>query len=491
MVDPNAGNTTSGNIQALVSRVDYGISMVRMMDITQGIFNFNFFGSGTMMSNTIGFEITDSLDAFYKIGKVVLADEDAFNELMPLTGNEVIAIRYKNMVSSINSGEKIVYFRIFSVDETDNFMNQNAKPSSKFIVLNLAEFPAFDMLSLSAVYKSYPDNKNYVSTIAQDMLKAIPNIEKYYAIQNVDKTQGTLSFWIPHWTPMKTLKYLQQYAMSDDNLPMYVLRIEQSDMKTSSSASQLQSMSFTSVYSLLQSASGRVYSTIKAEQRYRDPDVANDPTAIDPSPSADQDKNNTPQDVILAKRIISADGSMTYAGMNGFTLVSRDAVDGCITYPSTYRDFMSDYNSLGFYGVYPTDPNKVWGNQWSKYSPTHLPSKNADIINAYQSNIYARRTLLGAEKAVLFCYVNEFRKPGELATLMLPSGNPANMLDFMRSGNYLTWSVTDKVMASGEGVSEVMVVRDSYHLPDGVSGFLPKLSSSLTNANISSLNPLS
>ena len=339
------------------------------------------------------------------------------------------------------------------------------------------------MLSLSAVYKTYPDNKNYVSTFVQDMLQAIPNITKYYMINNVAQTSGELGFWIPHWTPMKTLVYLQQYAMSNTNLPMYVLRIEQADMTTSSSASQLQTMSFVSVYDKLQASSGRVYSTIKSEVRYRDTNVANDPSALPPNPSADQDKNNTPQDVILAKRIISADASMSFAGMNGFTLISRDAVDGCASYPITYQSFMSNYNSLGFYGAYPTDSNKVWGNQWSQYSQTHLPAKNADIINAYQSNIYARRTLLGAEKGILFCYVNEFRKPGEMATLMLPSGNPANMLDFMRSGNYLTWSVKDKVMASGEGVSEVMVVRDSYHLPDGVSGYLPKLSSSLTTTS--------
>ena len=142
MTDPNAdGNNISGNIQSLVSHIDFGISMVRMTDITKGINNLNFFASGTMLANCIGFEVSDSLDTFYKTGKIYLADEDAFCELMPLTGMEVIALRYKNMVSSINSGEKIVYFRIFSVDETDNFMNQNAKSASKFIVLEPCRVP--------------------------------------------------------------------------------------------------------------------------------------------------------------------------------------------------------------------------------------------------------------------------------------------------------------------------------------------------------------
>jgi hypothetical protein len=230
-------NTLRANIQELVSHVDFGISIVRMTDISQGINSFNFFSSGTMLQNCIGFEVTDSLDSFFKTGKIILADSDGLNEIMPLTGQEVIAIRYKNLVSSVSSGEKIVYFRIFSIAETDNFMDQNAKSSSKFIVINLVEFPAFEMLTLSSVYKTYPNNMATVSTIVQDMLSSIPYIQSYYQLANVLPTRGNFRFWIPYWTPLKTLKYLQQYAMSQLNEPMYVLRINQGDMTSSSNAS--------------------------------------------------------------------------------------------------------------------------------------------------------------------------------------------------------------------------------------------------------------
>lgn len=468
------GNTLRANIQELVSRVDFGVSLRRMDDISKGIDAFDFFGKDSMLPNCIGFEITDSLDSFFKTGKIVLADETALNELIPLTGNEVIGIRYKNLVSNVDSGEKICYFRIFSISESDNFMNANAKSSSKFIVLNLVEFPAFEMLGLAAVYKTYPNNTAKISNIIFDMFSNIPYITKYYQVKKVLPTKGYMNFWIPHWTPIKTLSYLQQYAVSELNEPMYVLRIQQDQMDTRSNSHKKQSLNFTSVYNLLQNAAVRTYSTIKSEQKYRNTNVNN--STGKSKPSAEDDKNNSPQDVILAKSIISSDASMSYAGLNGFTLIARNE-KGTKSFPITYKEFTKTYKSLGNHGVFPTEYNKVWGNQWSKYTNTHLNPDNEDLIEAYQNNLFSRRTMLGAEKATIYCYVNELRKPGEKAHLILPSGDPDKIVDFMRSGAYLTWSVTDRVMASGEGVSEIKVVRDSYYIIDNVKGYLPTLNS--------------
>jgi hypothetical protein len=482
-------NNLRANIQELVSRVDFGVSIRRMDNIEKGIDGFDFFGKNSMLANCIGFEVTDSLDSFFKTGKVVLADETALNELLPLTGNEVVAIRYKNLVSDVASGEKIVYFRIFAITETDNFQNANAKSSSKFIVLNLVEFPAFEMFSLSAVYKSYAGNNQKISKIIFDMLSEIPFIDKYYQLKNPLPTKGTMDFWIPHWTPMKTMTYLQQYAVSQLNEPMYALRITQDQMDTRSNSYKKQSLNFTSVYNLFNNSGTRTYSTIKAEQRYRNVNVAGTGSGTDttsPTPSAEDDRNNSPHDVILAKSIISNDASMSFAGLNGFTLIGRNQ-NGTKSFPITYQSFMSNYKVMGKYGVFPVDPNKVWGNQWSKYINTHLDPDNKEIIEAYQNNLFSRRTLLGAEKALIYCYVNEFRKPGEKANLILPSGDPEKIIDFMRSGSYLTWSVTDKVMASGEGVSEIKVVRDSFYLIDNVKGYLPSLNSNQTNKTLTTI----
>jgi hypothetical protein len=256
-------------------------------------------------------------------------------------------------------------------------------------------------------------------------------------------------------------------------------------MDTRSNSYKKQSLNFTSVYDLLQNPNARTYSTIKAEQRYRTTNVAGD-TNASPSPNAEDDKNNSPQDVILAKNIMSSDASMSFAGLNGFTLISRNQ-NGTKSFPITYKEFMKNYKSLGQHGVYPTEPNMVWGNQWSKYTNTHLDPDNKELIEAYQNNLFSRRTMLGAEKATIYCYVNELRKPGEKANLILPSGDPDKIVDFMRSGSYLTWSVTDKVMASGEGVSEIKVVRDSYYLIDNVKGFLPSLNSIEQTKNIQTI----
>ncbi len=482
---PDQGsNTIRANIQELVSRVEFGVSIRRMEDISKGFGEngFDFFGKNSMLANCIGFEMTDSLDSFFKTAKIVLADETALNEFIPLTGNEVVGIRYKNLVSNTTSGEKIAYFRIFSISESDNFMNANAKPSSKFIILNLVEFPAFEMFGLAGVYKSFPNNKAKISDIIDKMLSDIPFISKYYQVQKTTPTKGEMEFWIPHWTPIKTMSYLQQYAVNTNNESMYVLRITQDEMDTRANSYKKQSLRFTSIYDLMRKLNGRTYSTIKSEQKYRN---AYDTTAK-PNPTATEDKNNNPMDVILTKNIVSSDASMLFAGLNGFTLIARNE-NGTKSFPVTYKDFMQTYKALGHHGVFPTESNMVWGNQWSKYTNTHLNPDNLDIIEAYQNNIFSRRTMLGAEKATIYCYVNEMRKPGEKANLILPSGDPAKIVDFMRSGAYLTWSVTDRVMASGEAVSEIKVVRDSYYMIDNVKGFLPSLNSSEKDKNLSTI----
>ena len=116
------------NISELVESCTYGVSMVKLDDFSKGFDGLKLFSPGTLLPGVIGVEITESLGQYFKIGKIILHDQTQLAEFYPFTGNELVAIRYKNKANDENSGEKRCYFRVFDIHQVDNFRNMNANP---------------------------------------------------------------------------------------------------------------------------------------------------------------------------------------------------------------------------------------------------------------------------------------------------------------------------------------------------------------------------
>ena len=167
------------NISELVESCTYGVSIVRLNDFSKGLDGLKFFTKDTMLGSQIGVEITDSLAQYFKVGKLIIHDQTQLAEYMPLTGNELVAIRYKNKANDENAGEKIVYFRIFDIQHMENTRFVNASPGSKYIILHLVEFPAFDLFTTSAIYKTFDKNESKISDIVFNCLNDIKYIKEY------------------------------------------------------------------------------------------------------------------------------------------------------------------------------------------------------------------------------------------------------------------------------------------------------------------------
>jgi len=479
------------NITELVESCTYGVSIVRMEDFANGFDGHKLFSKGTMIPSIIGIEVTDSLGQYFKVGKIVLADQTQLAEFFPFTGNELIAVRYKNKANDENTGEKIVYFRIFDIEHVDNFNVINANPGSKYIIIHLVEFPAFEMLATASIYKTYPDNKAKISDIVFDGLKSLKYIDKYYNIENPEPTKGTINFWIPNWSMIKTLKYLQSFAVNEKNEPFYVFTIRQDDMSSRTGAIKHPTIHYNSIFKFLKGKAARTFSSQRSEQKLRDPtsDTNGDAAKTKPTPSAKDDKNNSPPDVILGRMQKSFDGSMLFFGMNGETIIGRDAIKGTSYFATTFESFLQEYTGLGMWSVYQKDVNtKSWGNQWSSIKTSSFGPTDADTnqIQNYFRNLYSKRIMLGANRIIIYSYTSEFRSPGEKVNLKLPSSDKETGIDLMNSGDWMIWSITDKISSSGRAVSEIELVRDSYFLIDNsrINNFIPRMQTLSSNSDI-------
>ena len=480
--------TQRQNITELVESCTYGVSIVRMDDFSKGFDGLKLFASGTLIPSVIGIEITDSLGQYFKIGKIILHDQTQLAEFIPLTGSELVAIRYKNKANDENSGEKICYFRIFDIQQIDDYKFANAKPGSKFLVIHLVEFPAFDMFSTATIYKTYKDNNAKISDIVYDSLSSINFISSYYNIEKPQPTQGTIDFWIPNWTLVKTLKYLTPYAVNENNEPFYVFSITQDDMSTRTSSLKHQTIHYNSIFKNLKGKATRTFSSQRAEQKLRDTydGTTDDTPSNKPTPSAKDDKNNSPPDVILGRMQKSFDGSKLLFGMNGETIIGRDALEGTSYFATSFESFLQNYSALGMWSVYQKDANKKsWGNQWATVNNTFLgPTafKN-NQVQSYFRNLYAKRMMLGANRMIIHTYTNELRKTGEKVNLKLPSAEREVGIDLMNSGDWMIWSITDKITSNGASVSEIELVRDSYFLipNDRINNFIPRVKTLSSN----------
>lgn len=439
--------------------IKVGIRRLKNGDITNGYEKFSGFDKciTSMVSN---FEIVDSLENMFRIGKITLLDPYNYREVAPLTGNEIFTISYKNGISDSGAPEKIINFRIFTMKEIK--ASGTKMGGNKSIEIILVEFPIFDLLTANAVYKTYKIEDNYdpyqrISDIVSDSLNLVPNLNKWYQF-DIEKTpKNNINFWIPNWTPMKTINYLKTLATSEKTgFPYYMFHTMNGDGKDFDLNKPV--ITFKSIYSM-----------VKDEKKIRKYSLTDAATMNKPI-SVDEDvakKISTPKqstcnlaDVILGYYYDIFDGSrISFGGLSGETKTSFDYLEDNNYYGSDYSDFIDkNYKSISPFVLH----SQRYGNQWSRMYPTAWRKKEADLLmKQYSYNEYAKNTLMGGTRCTAVTRVYENRTPGERADLLLLSGDDEQQADLMMSGHWITWSITDKFDGS-EAYSEVVFIKDSF-----------------------------
>lgn len=457
-----------GSVDNVINYCEFEVSVIRQPSLDSDHSDVSYFEN--VLTNVISIEVRESVDQFYRTAAVTIADRSSLREIIPLTGNEVVSVSYKNRLhSSISSlKRKIIHFKIFHIEEHENLENRSSRAGGSYITLHLVEWPAFDFLS-SIIYQTFPishmpEQGEKASTLVENMLKGIHGFENFYDI-SVDASPDTLrfnNFWVPRWTISKTLQYIAQFMISANSQPYYFFGIRSSPEGGGSKPKAF----FHSIYSYFNSEHFRTYSTSKPDSLMNKvaPSTVGDTSEQNGKlPKPEDDTNYDPLDYIAAKSIEFGNANKVFQNMlHGRTIVNYDYREGNQHRSLDYRNFMKNYTTLGPTLAHPTDMN--FGNQWKIYET--VPYNNEGMTEAYLRNKMAR----GAFKEsflTAICPVNETRTLAEKAALLLPSPIKDRPIDFQMSGRWMTYSVIDIIAANGFATSQVTFARDSFWLTEG------------------------
>lgn len=458
-------------IDELINKTILSVYISRVPDLATKHENIDYFN--TVLTNVISIRIKDSTDSYFRTATLLLSDRVAFRMTAPLTGNEIISVKYKNHLYSTDASipNKVIHFRVFDIEEYEDNTEQNSNNGAKFLKLELVEFPAFDFLSYNEVYKT-SSREMPISDYIADMLNNIPNLKSHYDI-DVEPCQSDLSmnFYSPNWTAVKNIEYLKKFMIDKNGRGMWSFNIESSDKDN-----KRPTMTFDSILSSLDSDGYRTYSSLKSDTYFKPPNRADGPkTSIDKSiRSFADDKEYAPLDYIAEKNVIKwGNATKLMSGYIGKTMANYSFDTGANYSSIDYSSFIKNYKSLGKFSTLPA--NQKLGNQWSSFG--YMPFNNSKLVEAYNKNTFFDSHF--RQMCVqIKCPLNQTRKNGETAFLYLPnppsSGEP---YDTMMSGKWLTWDIDDYILGDGSSYSIITMYRDAFWIVNNKDKFLYELSS--------------
>jgi len=448
MVDIDTTNSQTNPFDSVL-RAAYAVYITRLKSFKDQ--SYNDLSESTILETAFKIEIQDSMDMYFRTAKVWFFDRYSIREIMPLTGNEIVTIKYKNMAQPSATVEKIMHFQIQSISEIPNLQEYNK--GSNITLMNLVEAPAFSFLTNNCVYKTYPwDTKMKVSDLVNDCLLSVPGLVNWYDIdiEETSNAEGAkFRFYNPNWTPMKTINYLKKFAISQkDDFPYYTFFIE--PPKTKSGKPKIH---FKPVYKYMTEKGRHTISSHFQQEVYRSAQGDLNNLARDFSKENDYEIFNTMQ----SRQFDYFHRAKTaFAQMSGETFYTFDYINDNKYFALDYSTFKNTYQGLGQKQLHSMN----YGNQWASHRP-HSFTDNLRLLNM-KRNEMAYNTIHSGIACTAEMTINNFRNVGHLADVIFKTSLDQNSgVDYMMSGLWLIWGQTDE-MQDGAARSKVIMVKDGF-----------------------------
>ena len=443
-----------------VRNAGYSIGISRHSDLTQTYESVDFF-KYRIEDSVVSFEIHDSLDMYFKTAKMITTDRFASREFLPLTGNEIISIKYKNSVHPQGTPEKTIHFYINDIKEVQN--TEEWDRGSNILSFNLVEAPIHFFLTSNSIYKTYswdggskntnPKRAKTIYDIMNDTINLIPNIRNWYEIeieQTLDTEEDKTNFFIPNWSPIKTLNYLRKFAVNKDGLPYYVCYV-----RPSYEHGKKPTIVCKSIYSLMKQKDYHIFSSQYAQHTNRNPQGSEEPVRdINVGENDKYDIANT----ISNKRFNYFNRLKTSFGqMSGETFSTFDYINDNKYVAFDFNTFRSKYSGLGQYFLH----SSTYGNQWSQFR--HHSFNDPKKLLTMKQNEFAANTIQSSISCQLDMTMNQLRSPGQTADIIFKSAFKDTYVDQMMSGRWLIWGQVDSLSSFGaQAGSYVVCVKDGF-----------------------------
>lgn len=468
---PNADHTL------LQQTVNYTVGICRVDTLDKSYDSIDWFEY--VLPSVVMFEVIESMEMHFKTGKCLIYDPSKIRKQIPITGNEVITIKYRNALHGSDTPPKIVHFRIFNVQETQDDLKPNY-PHLSYLMLNLIEFPAFEMFAIPHIYKTWDwedDGENTQGVVISDAVKelledSVHNFKNWWDLEVDDTTsedEDKVLFYSPNWTVMQSINYLSQFAQKQGKkYPNYYFKTVQPDEE-----GKKPKIHFKSIYSSMEGGA-RPYQTQEPEQMYRNT-VTGEEGPQKPEPE-DGDTFD-PVDTILQYSFDWGNSNQLYANISGETLINWDAKESVHYLAYDFEKFINEYKGLGFYSTWMDKPGRdKKGVQWNRFYA--CPWKKKKQAQNFMRNSMFRKYFNNSIKVATKCHVNALRKCGENSRLFFTNYENEERIDLMFSGNWICWEIRDIIHGSGNAASEITFLKDSFFVePENPSNYVKKIDS--------------
>jgi hypothetical protein len=112
-------------------------------------------------------ELHASINGMYRYGSISLFDDGGIRESLPLTGNEIITIMYRNSYKTDSGSQPtIIHFNIFDIEEETYYPTamDSKRFTTKLLKLHIIECPFFLLYNQNLWQKSYGKDTGEEST---------------------------------------------------------------------------------------------------------------------------------------------------------------------------------------------------------------------------------------------------------------------------------------------------------------------------------------
>ncbi len=426
-----------------------------------------------VLAGVFRIEIEEQLDSYFRTAKVYISDRQTLLSLLPLTGNEIITIRYKNalIVDDSNTeglSPKILHFSISNITNSTNTLDGIEK-GSRIFILNLVEAPAFSLLTNKSIYQTFsiasgkkgdsthPIRSLTYSDIMESALlggdkKQNPQklLDKWYDIEieeSLKREECKVDFYIPNWTISKTLNYVKMFSVNKNNYPFYIFYITPPEKEGLKAKIHLKSL-----YTLFENKDFHIFSQNFVPESYR-------PT-IGKTEKFDDYENDqqgfNPLNVYFDIKINYFNIIQTaFYGLSGETFAIFDYIEDNKYIAYDYYTFVENHKGLGDVSLHAFD----YGNQWSNLRP-HSYIEPQRLVNK-KRNEFAKNQLQSALSCAIHCTINHNRQIGQMIDIPIRAALHDSFEDRTFSGKWLIWGQRD-VMTLNNSYSICHVVKEGF-----------------------------
>jgi hypothetical protein len=472
-------NSDSNHVMMSVQQAEYVVGLCRLESSGRGKSSWDggyldmnkYFTQ--VLEGAFKVEIEESLDSYFRTAKVHIIDRQTIFSILPLTGNELITIRYKNFLikDSLDIPPKILHFSIVRIQEALN-ISEGFDKGSRVVVLHLVESPFFQFLSHNGVYKTHeidggdtkvrslsddvkkPKRLSTISSLMEECLSIDCRMKDWYDIEVEPSKCGEdfkidLSF--PNWSISKCLNYLKKFAINKKDYPYYIFYTLPPEKEGKKPLIKIESL-----YNLFEKTGYHNFSQTFAPLQYQ----SSVPGEGDVNDWESEPDKFDPLNVFFSYQINYFNIIQTaFSGLSGETFSTFDYIEDNKYIGYDYFTFTNKHKGLGDVSVHAFD----YGNQWSKHRK-HSFNEPQRLISM-KRNEFARNQLQSAISCQVQCILNHSRKIGDMADVVFRSGmagdTPQSMQDQLFSGRWLIWGQKD-IMTLDKAYSVCHLVKEGF-----------------------------